>query len=453
MSQALFSITLEQDVIGAILESKTAFDAVSGIVNDGDFYDLRHASLFRAVSYLSRQNQSHDALSVSHHLAKHGRLECIGGDAYIGDIVRSTHYAGESSIEARALQVRNLSSGRRLIASCQKIISMVESPTEASTLDDTINQAESLIMSIRDSQARENEMGPKPIKDVLNRTLDILESRVHTNGETGIDTGFDNLNEIIHGLHPKTLVIVAAVPGMGKTTFAINMIENAMLKNGIDGPAVVFSMEMGDTDLAERMISSVGSVYQGNMRTSKMAEDDWKKVSAAVTKMHNWPMYIDETPTMNIMQMRAKLRRISRNHNGKVGVVLVDYLQLMQAVEKTSDRQREVAEIAVGLKSLSKEFNCPVVALSQLSRKVSDRPNKRPMMSDLRESGYIEQAADLIMFIYRDEIYNIDSKDKGLAEIIIGKQRKGKTGVKVVMRFDGGRSRFVDDMQQQDWQS
>jgi len=330
---------------------------------------------------------------------------------------------------------------------------MVESPTESSTLDDTINQAESLIMSIRDGQARENEMGPKPIKDVLNRTLDILESRVHTNGETGIDTGFDNLNEIIHGLHPKTLVIVAAVPGMGKTTFAINMIENAMLKNGIDGPAVVFSMEMGDTDLAERMISSVGSVYQGNMRTSKMAEDDWKKVSAAVTKMHNWPMYIDETPTMNIMQMRAKLRRISRNHDGKVGVVLVDYLQLMQAVEKTSDRQREVAEIAVGLKSLSKEFNCPVVALSQLSRKVSDRPNKRPMMSDLRESGYIEQAADLIMFIYRDEIYNIDSKDRGLAEIIIGKQRKGKTGVKVIMRFDGGRSRFVDDMQQQDWQS
>ena len=233
MSQALFSITLEQDVIGAILENKTAFDAVSGIINDGDFYDLRHASLFRAVSYLSRQNQAHDALSVSHHLAKHGRLECIGGDAYIGDIVRSTHYAGESSIEARALQVRNLSSGRRLIASCQKIISMVESPTESSTLDDTINQAESLIMSIRDSQARENEMGPKPIKDVLNRTLDILESRVHTNGETGMDTGFDNLNEIIHGLHPKTLVIVAAVPGMGKTTFAINMIENAMLKTAL----------------------------------------------------------------------------------------------------------------------------------------------------------------------------------------------------------------------------
>lgn len=449
MSHALYSLTLEQDVIGAILESKTAFDAVSGIVNDADFYDMRHASLFRAVAYLSRQNQSHDALSVSHHLAKHNRLECIGGDAFIGDIVRATHYSGEASIEARALQVRNLSSGRKLIASCHKIIEMVESPTESATLDDTINQAESLIMSIRDGQARENEMGPKPIRDVLNRTLDILESRIHTNGEDGINTGFDNLNEIIHGLHPKTLVIVAAVPGMGKTTFAINMIENAMLNNGIDGPAVVFSMEMGDTDLAERMISSVGTVYQGNMRTSKMDDDDWMRVTSAITKMHGWPMFIDETPTMNIMQMRAKLRRIARNHDNKIGVVLVDYLQLMQAVEKTSDRQREVAEIAVGLKSLSKEFNCPVVALSQLSRKVSDRPNKRPMMSDLRESGYIEQAADLIMFIYRDEIYNLDSKDKGLAEIIIGKQRKGKTGVKVIMRFDGGHSRFIDDMQQE----
>lgn len=449
MSAALFSLSLEQDIIGAIMENKIAFDTASGIINDSDFYDLRHASIFRAVAYLSKHNQPHDVLSVMHHMTKHDRLAHVGGEEYLSDITRNTAYRGESSIEARAMQVRKLSAGRKLIAACHSIIEMVEHPNEAATLEDTINIAESTIMAIRDGQARENDMGPKKIKEVLSRTVEILENRENSGGEQGMDTGFNNLNSIIHGLHAKTLVIVAAVPGMGKTTFAVNMIENAMLNNGIIGPAVMFSMEMGDTDLAERMISSVGGIYQGNMRTANMGDNDWPKLAAAVTKMREWPIYIDETPTMNIMQMRAKLRRIAKGHDGKIGVVLVDYLQLMQAVEKTTDRQREVAEIAVGLKSLSKEFDCPVVALSQLSRKVSDRPNKRPMMSDLRESGYIEQAADLILFIYRDEIYNLDSSDKGLAEIIIGKHRKGKSGVKVMMRFDGGHSRFVDDIPQE----
>lgn len=449
MSSALYSISLEQDVIGAILESKTAFDTVSVIINDSDFYDMRHASLFRAVAYLSRHNQPHDALSVLHHLDKHGRLDHIGGEEFIGNIVRNTCYTTDTSVEARAAQVRKLSAGRKLISACHQIIEMVEQPRESATLDDTLNQAEAIIMSIRDGQARENDMGPKPIKEILARTVSILEGRMENGGEQGVYTGFDSLETIIHGLQPKKLIIVAAVPGMGKTTFAVNMIENAMLKNGIEGPGVIFSMEMGDTDVTERIISSVGNIYQGNMQSANMSEEDWPRLSAAITRIREWPMYIDETPSMNILQMRAKLRRISKNHGGKIGVVLVDYLQLMQAVEKTTDRQREVAEIAVGLKSLSKEFDCPVVALSQLSRKVSDRPNKRPMMSDLRESGYIEQAADLIMFIYRDEIYNLDSKDRGLAEIIIGKHRKGRSGVKVMMRFDGGHSRFVDDIPQE----
>lgn len=449
MTSALYSLSLEEDIIGAILENRAAYEASSGIINDSDFHDLRHASIYRAVAYLSKHNQPHDALSVMHHLAKHGRLEHVGGEEYIQRLARHVGFTGVSGVEARAYQVRNLASGRKLISACQQIIGMVQEPKESATLDDTLNKAESIILSIRDGQSKENDMGPKPLKEVLSRTVEILQNRTDNGGERGMDTGFENLNGITHGLHPKTLVIVAGVPGMGKTTFAVNMIENAMMNGGVNGPAVVFSMEMGDTDLVERMLSSVGNVYQGNMRTAKMNENDWPKLTGAISRMREWPFYIDETPGMDILQMRAKLRRISRNHEGKIGVILVDYLQLMRAVEKTTDRQREVAEIAVGLKAISKEFDCPVIALSQLSRKIADRPNKRPMMSDLRESGYIEQAADLILFIFRDEVYNLDSKDRGLAEIIIGKHRKGRSGVKVMMRFDGGHSRFVDNIPQE----
>lgn len=441
MSNALYSLTFEVDVLAVLMEVADSFESVSELLTADDFYLPTHAVIFRAVAWLAKKGEQHDAASVAHFMAKHGKLDFIGGEAFIGSIIANGSRSTANTV-AKAKEIRALSVGRSLINACNTIREMVENPTADTNIETLLDRAESAVLSIKDGLARDSAMGPRPIKDIFADTVDILDSR--SKGAMGLDTGFIELNHVLTGLHKKNLVIVAAVPGMGKTTFAMNMVENAILANSMEGAAVIFSMEMGDTDIAERMIASVGGVNQHKMRTSDMEGRDWTLVTNAVNDMRGWPMYIDETPSLNIMEARTRLRRIARNHGGKIGVVLVDYLQLMRSVEKQPDRQREVAEIAVGLKSLSKEFDCPVIALSQLNRKIGDRPNKRPVMSDLRESGYIEQAADVILFIYRDEKYNLESKDKGLAEIIIGKQRKGEADRKVVLAFDGAKSRFLN---------
>lgn len=441
MSNALYSLTFEVDVLAVLMEVADSFESVSELLTADDFYLPTHAVIFRAVAWLAKKGEQHDAASVAHFMAKHGKLDFIGGEAFIGSIIANGSRSTANTV-AKAKEIRALSVGRSLINACNTIREMVENPTADTNIETLLDLAESAVLSIKDGLARDSAMGPRPIKDIFADTVDILDSR--SKGAMGLDTGFIELNHVLTGLHKKNLVIVAAVPGMGKTTFAMNMVENAILANSMEGAAVIFSMEMGDTDIAERMIASVGGVNQHKMRTSDMEGRDWTLVTNAVNDMRGWPMYIDETPSLNIMEARTRLRRIARNHGGKIGVVLVDYLQLMRSVEKQPDRQREVAEIAVGLKSLSKEFDCPVIALSQLNRKIGDRPNKRPVMSDLRESGYIEQAADVILFIYRDEKYNLESKDKGLAEIIIGKQRKGEADRKVVLAFDGAKSRFLN---------
>ena len=441
MSNALYSLTFEVDVLAVLMEVADSFESVSELLTADDFYLPTHAVIFRAVAWLAKKGEQHDAASVAHFMAKHGKLDFIGGEAFIGSIIANGSRSTANTV-AKAKEIRALSVGRSLINACNTIRDMVENPTADTNIETLLDRAESAVLSIKDGLARDSAMGPRPIKDIFADTVDILDNR--SKGAMGLDTGFIELNQVLTGLHKKNLIIVAAVPGMGKTTFAMNMVENAILANSMEGAAVIFSMEMGDTDIAERMIASVGGVNQHKMRTSDMEGRDWTLVTNAVNDMRGWPMYIDETPSLNIMEARTRLRRIARNHGGKIGVVLVDYLQLMRSVEKQPDRQREVAEIAVGLKSLSKEFDCPVIALSQLNRKIGDRPNKRPVMSDLRESGYIEQAADVILFIYRDEKYNLDSKDKGLAEIIIGKQRKGEADRKVVLAFDGAKSRFLN---------
>lgn len=441
MSNALYSLTFEVDVLAVLMEVADSFEYVSELLTADDFYLPTHAVIFRAVAWLAKKGEQHDAASVAHFMAKHGKLDFIGGEAFIGSIIANGSRSTANTV-AKAKEIRALSVGRSLINACNTIREMVENPTADTNIETLLDRAESAVLSIKDGLARDSAMGPRPIKDIFADTVDILDNR--SKGAMGLDTGFIELNQVLTGLHKKNLIIVAAVPGMGKTTFAMNMVENAILANSMEGAAVIFSMEMGDTDIAERMIASVGGVNQHKMRTSDMDGRDWILVTNAVNDMRGWPMYIDETPSLNIMEARTRLRRIARNHGGKIGVVLVDYLQLMRSVEKQPDRQREVAEIAVGLKSLSKEFDCPVIALSQLNRKIGDRPNKRPVMSDLRESGYIEQAADVILFIYRDEKYNLESKDKGLAEIIIGKQRKGEADRKVVLAFDGAKSRFLN---------
>lgn len=441
MSSALFSQTFEVDVLAALMESADCYDTVAEIITADDFFIPTHAVMFKSIAWLAKHNQPHDAACVAHFLSKHGKLDAIGGEAVIGSIVAVGSWS-TANIAIKAREIRSLSVGRSLISACNTIRELVENPTKETNIENLLDRAESAVLSIKDGLARDSAMGPRHLKDVLSETIEILDKR--SAGAMGLDTGFVELNQVLTGLHKKTLIIVAAVPGMGKTTFAMNMVENAIRANSMEGAAAIFSMEMGDTDIAERMISSVGGINQHKMRISDLDGSDWHKMQNAITDMRGWPVYIDETPSLNLMEMRTRLRRMARNHGGKIGVVLVDYLQLMRAVERQPDRQREVAEVAVGLKSISKEFDCPVIALSQLNRKIGERPNKRPVMSDLRESGYIEQAADVILFIYRDEKYNIDSKDKGMAEIIIGKQRKGEADRKVVLAFDGANSRFMN---------
>jgi len=440
---ALFSIDYETDILCCMMENPNAVEIVTAVVTEQDFYLPQHGALFRAIVWLSQNNQPHDALGVIHFLGKHGKLEAIGGDGFVAAII---HHGSISSVNLtpKAEEVRRLSTGRHLMAACQRIAEMVENPTLGTTIESILDQAESAILSIKDGQAKESDSGPRLLRDVVQSTLDVLDSRVTGGSAMGLDTGFTELNSLLLGLHKKTLTIVAGVPGSGKTTFAMNMLENAMKAKSCEGAAVIFSMEMSDTDIVERMLSSVGGVNQHSLRTSEIDDIGWQRITNVMTTMNEWPLYIDETSSLNLMEMRTRLRRIARKNGGKIGAVLVDYLQLMRSVERQPDRQREVAEIAVGLKSLSKEFDCPVVALSQLSRKVSDRPNKRPLMSDLRESGYIEQAADVILMIYRDEKHNLESKERGLAEIIIAKQRKGVADRKVLLAFDGAHSRFVD---------
>lgn len=443
MSSALYSLTFEVDILAVLMDSPDSFDVVSEVITADDFFLPTHAAVFRAIAWLARHSQPYDAVSVIHLLSKHGKIEHIGGEEFIGHIVANGS-ASLANVQAKARELRALSVGRSLISACNQIKEMVETPTQGTSIESVLDRAESIVLSIKDGLARDSLMGPRHLKDIMTDTLAILDSRASGGMAMGLDTGFTELNQVLTGLHKKNLIIVAAVPGMGKTTFAMNMVENAIKAGTMDGAATIFSMEMGDTDIAERMMSSVGGVSQHKMRVNDMSDFEWAGITRAVTAMRGWPVYVDETPSLNLMEMRTRLRRIARKHDGKIGVVMVDYLQLMRSVEKQPDRQREVAEIAVGLKSLSKEFDCPVIALSQLNRKIGDRPNKRPVMSDLRESGYIEQAADVILFIYRDEKYNLDSKDKGLAEIIIGKQRKGEADRKVLLAFDGAKSRFMN---------
>lgn len=440
---ATFSLSHEENILACLMENPGTFDGVAAIVNDQDFYLPEHAALFKTISWLAQRNQLFDAISVTHVLEKHGRLEAMGGPLFIARI-NSNGSNSPANVERYASEVRSMSVARKLLAACERIAEMIEQPTLGDTVETILDRAESAILSIKDLQAKSSEMGPRAIRDVMRDCLSVLDRRVVGGQTMGLDTGFAELNEVLLGLHPKTLNIIAAVPGMGKTTFAMNLLENAIKAKSVQGAVVVFSMEMGDTDIAERMISSVGGVHQHKMRSNDMDDMDWGRVGRSVGEISEWPVYIDETPGMNIMEMRSRLRRIARKHDGKIGAVMVDYLQLMRAVERQPDRQREVAEIAVGLKSLSKEFDCPVLALSQLSREIAKRVNKRPLMTDLRESGYIEQAADVILFIYRDEKYNENTKDKGLAEIIVAKQRKGEADRKIMLRFDGSRSRFLD---------
>ena len=428
------SIEAEQSVLGGVLLSDDTWDAVAELVSFGDFYRPDHRLIYRHMGMLAEANEPIDPVTVAEALNASGELENAGGFAYLAELAKDTPSA--SNIRAYATVVRDRAALRHLIQAAQDIADSGYNPDGRSS-DELIDEAERKIMQISEEGPKAG--GPVDVNPLLSKAVQRIEELYNSDGDiTGLSTGYSELDGMTSGMQPSDLVIVAGRPSMGKTSFAMNLVEHAVLNQ--EKPILVFSMEMPADQLIVRMLSSIGRIDQTRIRNGKLEQEDWPKLSAAVTKMKDVPLYIDDTPALTPTEIRSRARRVAREAGG-IGMIMVDYLQLMRVAGFTEGRTAEISEISRNLKAIAKEFNCPMVALSQLNRSLEQRPNKRPVNSDLRESGAIEQDADVIMFIYRDEVYNEDSPDKGVAEIIIGKQRNGPIGT-CRLAFIGQFTRF-----------
>ena len=428
------SIEAEQSVLGGLLLSADAWDAVSEAVVDSDFYRPDHRLIFRQIAKLAEASEPVDVITVADKLEARGELDAAGGLPYLAELAQNTPSA--SNIRAYAQVVRERASLRQLIEAAQEIAESGFNP-EGRTSYELVDEAERRIMQISEQGPKAG--GPQGVNPLLQAALGRIEELFNSGGDiTGLSTGFKDLDGMTSGLQPSDLVIVAGRPSMGKTSFAMNLVEHAILHQ--ERPILVFSMEMPADSLIIRMLSSVGRIDQTRIRNGKLEQEDWPKLSTAVSKLKDVPLYIDDTAALTPTEVRSRSRRVAREH-GQLGMIMVDYLQLMQIAGSSEGRTAEISEISRSLKAIAKEFQCPVVALSQLNRSLENRPNKRPVNSDLRESGAIEQDADVIMFIYRDEVYNEESPDKGVAEIIIGKQRNGPIGI-CRLAFIGQFTRF-----------
>ncbi|WP_269531935.1 replicative DNA helicase [Chitinimonas sp. BJYL2] len=432
------SIDAEQSVLGGLLINNGAWDRIADAITEADFYRDDHRVIFRHVARLVETGRPADAVTVAESLDNAGQLEYIGGLTYLASLAQNVPSA--ANIKRYAEIVRERSIMRQLAAVGTDIADAAYAPKgrEAAQL---LDEAEGRVFEIAEQSARGKQgflAMPDLLKEVVTR-IDELYSRDNPSDVTGIPTGFTDLDSRTSGLQGGDLIIVAGRPSMGKTAFSVNVAENVAIDAGL--PVAIFSMEMGGAQLAMRMIGSVGRLDQHKIKTGKLEDDDWQKLTYAAGKLSEAQIFIDETPALTALEIRARSRRLARQFGGQLGLIVIDYIQLMQGSGRDQNRATELGEISRSLKGLAKELKVPIIALSQLSRSVEQRPNKRPMMSDLRESGAIEQDADLIMFLYRDEYYNPDSPDKGLAEIIVSKHRNGPTGV-VKLTFLGHYSRF-----------
>ncbi|MEM6998519.1 MAG: replicative DNA helicase [Pseudomonadota bacterium] len=434
------SIEAEQAVLGGAFLDKEAWDKVIERVREEDFYRKDHRIIFRAISQLSQEGQPYDIVTVAEWLENHQLLDDAGGMRNLAALAENTPSA--SNISSYADIVRKRSILRQLISATTDINDTVFNP-QGRTSEQILEYAEQSVFEIaeRENQGRKSYLD---IKEYLKGALERIDELFHKDSPiTGIATGYDDLDMKTAGFQRSDLIIVAGRPSMGKTAFAINIAEHAAIK-GKESVAV-FSMEMPGEQLAMRMMSSLGRIDQHKIRTGKLADEDWPRLTSAVSILQESKIFIDDTPALTPSELRARCRRISREHG--LDLVVVDYLQLMQVAGTNENRATEISEISRSLKAMAKELNVPVIALSQLNRSLEQRQDKRPVMSDLRESGAIEQDADVILFIYRDEVYDEESVDRGLAEIIIGKQRNGPIG-KIKLSFLGQFTRFenfVDD--------
>jgi replicative DNA helicase len=428
------SLEAEQSVLGGLLLSADGWDSVAEEVTAPDFYRPGHRLIFRQIHILAEALEPIDVITVADKLEASGDLEAAGGLSYLAELAQNTPSA--SNIRAYAQVVRERASLRRLIEAAQEIADSGFKP-EGRSAEKLINEAERRIMQISEEGPKAG--GPVGVNPLLKGALDRIEELSASGGGiTGVSTGFTDLDEMTSGLQPSDLVIVAGRPSMGKTSFAMNLVENAVLNQ--DKPVLTFSMEMPADQLIIRMLSSIGRINQTRIRRGELEQEDWPRLSAAVNKLKDVPLFIDDTPALTPTEVRSRTRKVFREHGG-LALIMVDYLQLMQVAGSSEGRTAEISEISRSLKAIAKEFSVPMVALSQLNRSLEQRPNKRPVNSDLRESGAIEQDADVIMFIYRDEVYNEESPDKGTAEIIIGKQRNGPIGT-CRLAFLGEHTRF-----------
>lgn len=416
------SMEAEQAVLGGLMIDNQAWDHVADRVQQDDFYLYDHRIVFRAINELAAKNQPFDVITLSDWLDNRKELSEPSVLAYLATLARNTPSA--ANIRAYADIVREHSILRQLVTTGTEIAQSGYN-TEGRDSKTLLDEAEQKVFRIADQENR-GQVGFRPIKALLKSTVERIDELFEKDDPvTGLPSGFAEFDEMTSGLQFGDLVIVAGRPSMGKTSFALNMAEYAAVKRR--SAVAVFSMEMPGEQLAMRLLSSLGRIDQQRLRTGKLADEDWPRLSSAVSMLSDVPLFVDDSAALTPTELRARARRLKREHG--LDLIVVDYLQLMQVPGTTENRATEISEISRSLKSLAKELHVPIVALSQLNRSLEQRPSKRPVMSDLRESGAIEQDADVIVFIYRDEVYNEDSPDKGTAEIIIGKQRNGPIGM------------------------
>ncbi len=434
------SIEAEQAVLGGLMLDNQRFDQVSEILSETDFYRESHSQIFLMMARLAEDGQPLDVITLSEELHRNDLLERVGGLSYLSEM--ASHTPSATNISAYARIVRERSTLRQLIHAANEISRSSQNPAGLDS-DDLLQMAERRVAQI--AEERPKDGGFLDANSLLKISVEKIDQRFRSGSDlTGLSSGLTDLDERTSGWQPGELIILAARPSMGKTALALNFVEAAIMTQS--KPALVFSMEMPADALVMRMLSSLGRIEANKLRNGSLTEEDWPKLSTAVAKLKDKPLYIDDTPGLTPQEVRARVKRVTRTHlmelqqknpeltqeeleeRSRPGMIMLDYLQLMQVSGRSEGRTQEISEISRSLKALAKEYSCPVIALSQLNRGVEQRPNKRPMNSDLRESGAIEQDADVILFIYRDEYYNEESQDKGVAELIVGKQRNGEVG-------------------------
>lgn len=413
------SLEAEVSVLGGVLLENEALSRVLEVVNEGDFYREAHRQIFSALLHLYERNEPADLITLSEVLKKRDALEEVGGIEYLNFLVNSVPTAANIAYYAKIIKEKSIL--RKLINRATEIINLGFG--DAGDVDESLDRAERLIFEISEDRVRPSFF---PIKDIIKASFKTIENLYEKKQLiTGVPTGFTKLDDLTSGLQPSDLIIVAGRPSMGKTALALNITQHAAIEGGI--PSAIFSLEMAKEQLALRLLCSEAKVDAHRLRGGFLSETDWPKLTRAAGSLSEAPIFIDDTPGLTVLEMRAKSRRLKAEHN--LGLVVVDYLQLMRGRANSETREQEISDISRSLKALAKELRLPVIALSQLNRKVEDRGDRRPQLADLRESGAIEQDADVIIFLYRDEVYNRseDNPHKGKAEIIVGKQRNGPT--------------------------